>query len=74
MEQIPMSDPNRIILASVGTDGTDGPTDAAGAVVDATTVRHDVEAAREALVTTPTHFWNDLANFKMIPAVGRRHS
>jgi glycerate-2-kinase len=38
-----------VVLASVGTDGTDGPTDAAGAVVDATTVRDNVEGARVAL-------------------------
>ncbi len=28
---------NNIVIASVGTDGTDGPTDSAGAVVDSTT-------------------------------------
>jgi glycerate 2-kinase len=38
-----------VVLASVGTDGTDGPTDAAGAVVDATTVSDDLSLAREAL-------------------------
>lgn len=38
-----------VVLASVGTDGTDGPTDAAGAVVDATTVSDDVSLAQEAL-------------------------
>lgn len=43
-------DLRNVVIASVGTDGTDGPTDAAGAVVDATTVRHDVEGAREALM------------------------
>ncbi|MDY6934785.1 MAG: glycerate kinase [Spirochaetota bacterium] len=30
---------NNITLASVGTDGTDGPTDAAGAIVDGNTMR-----------------------------------
>jgi glycerate 2-kinase len=44
------SDLRNVVIACVGTDGTDGPTDAAGAVVDATTVRHDVEGARDALV------------------------
>ncbi|WP_435095301.1 glycerate kinase type-2 family protein [Halorubrum sp. N11] len=37
----------RVVVASVDTDGLDGPTDAAGAVADATTL--DPEAARDAL-------------------------
>ena len=38
-----------VVLTSVGTDGGDGPCDAAGGVVDATTVRTTRSQAREAL-------------------------
>jgi hydroxypyruvate reductase len=42
--------PVPVALAAVDTDGLDGSTDAAGALVDARTVGADREAAREALV------------------------
>lgn len=40
-----------VVLASVGTDGTDGPTDAAGAIVHGGLVnKHTLDDAREALI------------------------
>ena len=47
--QLDSLDLRNVVLTSVGTDGGDGPTDAAGAVVDATTIRATRSQALEAL-------------------------
>ncbi|KAL3913962.1 MAG: hypothetical protein SGILL_006286, partial [Bacillariaceae sp.] len=50
--QFHSSGTRNVVLASVGTDGGDGPTDAAGAVVDGTTV---LESRSEALQSLSKH-------------------
>ena len=54
------------LAASVGTDGIDGPTDAAGALVDATTE----ERARRAGLGSPARFLDDNDAYTFFEALG----
>jgi glycerate 2-kinase len=54
------------MVASVGTDGIDGPTDAAGAFADSTTA----ERARVAGIDTPAHHLADNNAYEFFSALG----
>ena len=58
--------PVAVLVASVGTDGVDGPTDAAGAIVDNTTVSR----ARAAGVGDPGPFLRDNDAYAYFHALG----
>lgn len=55
----------RVAAASIGTDGIDGPTDAAGAIVDSTTIRR-----AQAAGFTPEAFLNDNNTYQFFERLG----
>jgi hydroxypyruvate reductase len=59
------------LIMSVGTDGTDGPTDAAGAVADGETVERSERSAREALAENDSYpFFAELGDLVMTGSTG----
>ena len=49
-----------IVVLSAGTDGSDGPTDAAGAIADGDTLRRNPEAARYLTANDSYHYFESL--------------
>ncbi len=51
-----------IVILSAGTDGSDGPTDAAGAIADGDTLRRNPEAARYLAANDSYHYFESLGD------------
>jgi len=55
-----------VVLLSAGTDGTDGPTDAAGAIVDGTTFNKAISLGIDPLIylkeNNSYHFFNKIGD------------
>jgi glycerate 2-kinase len=54
-----------VVVVSAGTDGTDGPTDAAGAVADGETCRRNPEAATYLARNDSYHYFQSLDDLVM---------
>jgi len=52
----------RVVIFSAGTDGTDGPTDAAGAIVDGRTLARNSDAPRFLEVNDSYHYFESLGD------------
>jgi hydroxypyruvate reductase len=62
---------NNVLILSAGTDGTDGPTDAAGAMADGTTLARSKRDAAEALRNNDSYpFFADLKDLIITGATG----
>lgn len=55
-----------VAAASIGTDGIDGPTDAAGAIVDPSTF----ERGRKAGIETPIHYLENNDTYTFFDTIG----
>jgi len=53
------------VVLSAGTDGTDGPTDAAGAIADGDTLRRNPDAARYLEANDSYHYFHPLGDLVM---------